>query len=121
MKRKSDSPEPPRLAISTKHVGSVIQKIVLRGIPIHKDTGPQAVSEKPTKRTASMPSPGKVNVVLTFIKEHPGCKSADIIKKTDFSAATVERSLAALKQRGLITHSGSNKTGGYYAVEKREE
>ena len=77
----------------------------------------EQTARKRGKRKSVVPPKEKLVKIQACIHKNPGIKSADIAAKTGFSSATVERSLAVLKQRGLITHSGSNKTGGYYAVE----
>lgn len=55
--------------------------------------------------------------IYQYIRKHPSCTSAELQKLTGLSPNSVYRYVSALKQRGLITHSGSNKTGGYYVVE----
>ena len=61
---------------------------------------------------------GYEKIIYQYIRKHPSCTSADLQKLTGLSPNSVYRYVSALKQRGLITHTGSNKTGGYYAVEK---
>jgi len=40
-----------------------------------------------------------------------------VIQHTSLSRSSVAKYIAKLKQQGLIRHVGSNKTGGYEAVE----
>lgn len=56
--------------------------------------------------------------IYQYIRKHPSCTSADLQKLTGLSPNSVYRYISVLKQRGLITHTGSKRTGGYYAVEK---
>lgn len=60
--------------------------------------------------------PQAAQQVLSFISEHPGCKSTDLTGQFHVSLSTVNRILRQLKAEGLITYEGSKKTGGYRAV-----
>ena len=59
----------------------------------------------------------KLGLIFAFISENPCCSSEDIMAKTNLSRSSVAKYIARLKQQGLIRHVGSNKTGGYEAVE----
>jgi hypothetical protein len=54
--------------------------------------------------------------ILSYIREHPDCKSSDLTGQFHISLSTVNRILKQLKAEGLITYEGSKKTGGYRAV-----
>ncbi len=56
-------------------------------------------------------------LIYSFIADHPLCSTEDIMAKTSLSRSSVAKYIARLKQQGLIRHVGSNKTGGYEAVE----
>ncbi len=56
-------------------------------------------------------------LIYSFIADHPLCSTEDIMAKTSLSRSSVAKYIAKLKQQGLIRHVGSNKTGGYEAVE----
>ena len=55
-------------------------------------------------------------IVLELICKTPGIGSAVLVSAVGKSRATVMRAVALLKQRRLIEHCGSDKTGGYYAI-----
>ena len=56
-----------------------------------------------------------------IIKTKPGIKMLDIVKMTGKSRATVARCLSQLKTNKRIEYRGSDKTGGYYAIEARDK
>ena len=56
-------------------------------------------------------------LIQTFITDNPGCSEKDIMQHTCLSRSSVAKYIAKLKKQGLIRHVGSNKTGGYEAVE----
>lgn len=56
-------------------------------------------------------------LIYSFIADHPLCSTEDIMTKTNLSRSSVAKYIARLKKQGLIRHVGSNKTGGYEAVE----
>ena len=60
--------------------------------------------------------PKAVQQMLSFINEHPGCKSSDITEHFHFSLSTANRVLKQLRDEGKIIYEGSKKTGGYYVV-----
>ena len=68
------------------------------------------------KKSPSVPPKEKLDAVLHYIREHPGCRSNEIIHHTSYRKTTMERCLSYLKKQGLIEFSGSKKTGGYKAV-----
>ena len=124
MKKMPFEEEGQLFAIDSKNKEEITKEISLHLLRLNEDENKASVElniRKGGRRKSVVPPKEKLKKIQTCIHKHPGIKSADIAAKTGYSTATVERSLAALKQRGLITHTGSNKTGGYYAVEKREE
>ena len=54
------------------------------------------------------------NIVANLICKTPGIGSATLVSAVGKSRATVMRSVALLKQQGIIEHRGSDKTGGYF-------
>lgn len=56
------------------------------------------------------------SIVLELIRKTLGIGSAALVPAVGKSRATVMRAVALLKQRHLIEHRGSDKTGGYYAI-----
>lgn len=60
---------------------------------------------------------GHEKIIYQYIRKHPSCSSADLQKHTKLSPNSVYRYTSSLKQKGFIKHVGSNKTGGYRAVE----
>ena len=58
-----------------------------------------------------------VKTVLEAIKTKPGIKKPELQKITGKSHATIERAVDLLKKLSEIEYRGSDKTGGYYAVE----
>ena len=50
--------------------------------------------------------------VLQYIRQHSGCKQAEIVKEIDVPSRTLKRILAELS--GKIEYRGSKKTGGYF-------
>ena len=69
--------------------------------------------EEKGKISLSVPPKEKLDTVLDYIKEHPGCRSMELISHTSYSQTTMDRCLSELKKQGLIEHVGSKKNGGY--------
>jgi len=60
---------------------------------------------------------GVNNTVLetyNLIKSNPGINTPRIVSLTGKADATIERHIAVLRQKHMIEHRGSAKTGGYY-------
>jgi hypothetical protein len=68
------------------------------------------------KRSLSVPPEGKLDAVLGYIREHPGCRSTELKSHTSYSQTTMDRCLFELKKRGLVEYTGSKKRGGYHLV-----
>ena len=69
------------------------------------------------KKGLSVPPKEKLDAVLNYIREHPGCRSTELISHTSYPKTTLDRCLYELKKRGLVEYTGSKKTGGYRVVE----
>ena len=72
--------------------------------------------EEKEKKNLSVPPKDKLDTVLDYIREHPGCRSMELISHTSYSQTTMDRCLSELKKQGLIKHNGSKKYGGYSVV-----
>ena len=81
---------------------------------------PDSKNEK-NKKTSSIPPKEKLDAVLGYIQEHPGCRSTEIMSYTSYSQTTMDRCLFELKKQGLIKYSGSKKKGGYYLIVPPQE
>ncbi len=55
--------------------------------------------------------------IYKYVSQHPNCTVKEIRKQVKLSPNLLYRYISVLKQQGLIRHVGSNKTGGYVAVE----
>ena len=55
--------------------------------------------------------------IYHVIAQKPNCTVKEIRKQVKLSPNSLYRYISVLKQQGLIRHVGSNKTGGYEAVE----
>ena len=56
--------------------------------------------------------------IFDFIRQHPNC-TAPFIKENmsgKHSLRTIEREIAILRERGVVSHTGSSKGGGYEVV-----
>jgi len=60
------------------------------------------------------------NAVFNYVKEHPGCRSTEIISHTSYPKTTMERCLSYLKRQGLVEYSGSKKRGGYHLTNEKQ-
>ena len=66
-----------------------------------------------SKKNLSVPPEEKLDAVLSYISEHPGCRSTELISHTSYPKTTMDRCLYELKKRGLVEYIGSKKFGGY--------
>lgn len=96
----------------SRHVPEVTTVDVLQSSNTPQQTEKDVVQEG----NLSEEEPQVAQQVLSFISEHPGCKSSDLTGQFHISLSTVNRILRQLKADGLITYEGSKKTGGYRAV-----
>lgn len=120
MKKMTWEENPTTFQLESKTQEAVAGKIatVLQRYPDGeslKDTHPKQIRRK-SKRKPAIPPQEKVKKVFSYINKHPNCNTTDVVAKTGFSLSTVERSISELKKQGLIRHTGSKKSGGYYAV-----
>ena len=94
------------------YVAAVIDKHLRADMEVTDSARPD---EKEVKgnRSPSIPPKKKLDAVLNYIKEHPGCRSTELMSHTSYSQTTIERCLSDLKKRGLVEYSGSKKNGGY--------
>ena len=69
--------------------------------------------EKKSKWNLSVPPKEKLDTVLNYIQEHPGCRSTSIVSHTSYKKTTMDRCLSYLNKQGFIEYTGSKKTGGY--------
>ena len=83
----------------------------------NNDIEQQDGGEEKVKRDPSIPSKERLETVLRYIREHPGCRSTEIVAHAPYPKTTMERCLATLKKQGLVEYTGSKKTGGYRAVD----
>ena len=97
------------------HSTSQIQEYLQSTIEEDVHEQPDCEQEKSKKRPSAPPK-NRLDVVLKYIKEHPGCRSTELVSQTKFTTSTMERCLSNLKKQGLIEYSGSKKTGGYRVV-----
>ena len=72
--------------------------------------------EEKGKKHLSVPPKKKLDAVLDYISEHPGCQSTEIKTHTSYPKTTMDRYLYELKKRGKIQYTGSKKFGGYHIV-----
>lgn len=61
-----------------------------------------------------------VNSLIEFIKNNPGNRTPYIEKSLKVPKKTLERWLGKLKAERKIEFQGSDKTGGYYFIEKKD-
>ena len=61
-----------------------------------------------------------VNEIEKLVVTRPGIKLVEIVRLTKKSRATIARGISFLKDHGQIEYRGSDKTGGYYAVEQED-
>ena len=105
---KLDSKRAPQIA-------AAINEYLRRDIE-EKESVQLESGEEKGKKGPSIPPKEKLDAVLHYIKDHPGCRSTEIISHTSFSQTTMDRCLFELKKKGLIEYTGSKKSGGYYPI-----
>ena len=77
--------------------------------------------QEKSKTIWSVPPKEKLDTVFNYVKEHPGCRSTEIISHTSYPKTTMERCLSYLKRKGLVEYSGSKKRGGYHLINAAPE
>ena len=73
------------------------------------------------KKSLSVPPKEKLDAVLGYIREHPGCRSTELMSHTSYSQTTMDRCLFELKKRGLVEYAGSKKRGGYHLTNTSQD
>ena len=58
----------------------------------------------------------EIDLLLEYIKEHPGLRANALAEKLALSKRTLERQLGKLKKEARIRFVGPTKTGGYYVI-----
>ena len=120
MKRMPWEKEPTTFQLEPKTSAEISDRIAefisQKDIVAGEEEGSENPVSPAAKRKPATPPDEKVQEVLSYIKKHPSCNSADIVGGTGFSLSTVERCLSELRKQGLIEHTGSKKSGGYCAV-----
>jgi uncharacterized membrane protein len=117
MKSMSRTETPLSFQLDTKRAPQIAAAIdeYLRNIEEKKDVQLESEEEK-DKKGPSVPPKVKLDAVLHYIQEHPGCRSTELLSHTSFSQTTMDRCLFELKKSGLIEFTGSKKSGGYYPI-----
>ena len=115
MKKMPNMEKPPTFKLDTQKYPQTASEIdnYLHANQGNTDIEQQDSEEEKSKVTLSVPPKEKLDAVLNYIQEHPGCRSREIISHTSYKKTTMERCLSYLKRKGLIEYSGSKKTGGY--------
>ncbi|MDR1196024.1 MAG: winged helix-turn-helix transcriptional regulator [Endomicrobium sp.] len=57
--------------------------------------------------------------ILTLIKKEPNIPAAMLASKSGFGIATVKRHIKKLKESGVISRIGSDKTGHWKIIESK--
>ncbi|HJJ35588.1 MAG TPA: putative DNA binding domain-containing protein [Methanocorpusculum sp.] len=73
-----------------------------RNSVVHDDGGTAVLSDRINEQEAA---------ILSWLKEDPHLTVSDLVEKSGKSLRTVNRWLSALKNKGLISRMGPNKTG----------
>lgn len=123
MKRMPDTETPLTFDLDTQRHPQAAAAIAEHLRADQADTEPAQPDSKEgkAKRSPSVPPQGKLDTVLNYIREHPGCRSTEIIAHTSYPKTTLDRCLSDLKRQGLIEYRGSKKTGGYCVVDDSME
>ena len=61
---------------------------------------------------------GSLKDVYIIVLKNPGIKIRQIAEKRGRSESTVKKQLTKLRKMNLIEYRGSDKTGGYYPLNK---
>ena len=118
LKNLSRSEAPLSFPLDTKRapqIAAAIDEYLHADIEEKNVLQPESEEEK-GKKGPSVPPKEKLDAVLNYIKEHPGCRSTELISHTSYSQTTMDRCLFELKKRGLIEYTGSKKRGGYFIL-----
>ena len=85
------------------------------------ESGQLDCEEEQSIKSQSAQPKEKLDTVFDYIREHPGCRSTELMSHTSYPKTTMERYLSYLKKQGLIEYTGSKKKGGYYLVNAASE
>ena len=120
MKKMPWQEEPLSFKIDSSDNEEIAERIInrLRAFRGRK-TDNKALPRKARKPV--QPSDEKINAVLLYVQEHPGCRCSGISAQTKFSSSSVERCIAELRKQGLVEHIGTKKGGGYHVVNTTQE
>ena len=118
MKSMSRAETPLSFQLDTKRAPQIAAAIdeFLHADVGEKDELQLENEEEKEKKGPSVPPKEKLDAVFNYIKEHPGCRSTELISHTSYSQTTMDRCLFELKKSGLIEFTGSKKSGGYYPI-----
>lgn len=120
MKKMPWQEEPLSFKIDSSDNEEIAEQIINRlRVFRGRKTDNKALPRKARKPV--QPSDEKINAVLLYVQEHPGCRCSGISAQTKFSSSTVERCIAELRKQGKIQYDGSKRFGGYRVVEQRED
>lgn len=103
---------PPKFRIGERNIEDISRRICQKFSVSEESNEGKDVNIQTSVKSFSE----KAEVVLKYIKTHPGIKSTDIVKGTTYSLSTVERCIAELRKQDAIQYQGSKKTGGYYSA-----
>lgn len=118
LKNLSRSETPLSFPLDAKRapqIAAAIDEYLHADIEEKNELQPESEEEK-GKKGPSVPPKEKLDAVLNYIKEHPGCRSTELISHTSYSQTTMDRCLFELKKKGLIEYTGSKKSGGYRPI-----
>ena len=118
LKNPSRSEDPLSIPLGTKRapqIAAAIDEHLHADIEKKNELQPEIEEEK-GKKGPSVPPKEKLDAVFNYIKEHPGCRSTELISHTSYSQTTMDRCLFELKKKGLIEYTGSKKSGGYRPI-----
>jgi len=118
MKSMSRAETPLSFQLDTKRAPQIAAAIdeFLHADVGEKDELQLENEEEKEKKGPSVPPKEKLDAVFNYIKEHPGCRSTELISHTSYSQTTMDRCLFELKKSRLIEFTGSKKSGGYYPI-----
>ena len=65
----------------------------------------------PSKKPTSLPISDSEKAILNYLENNPRATTSDVISKTGTPQASVNRAISKLKTLGLLSRTGSKKTG----------
>jgi hypothetical protein len=125
MKTINWTKEPLVFKIGTKRKEQIVEELATHFQSDHAKIASESPIlksvENQNKQTYYHPSQDKIAGVFQYIKEHPGCRSTEIVANVGYKLSTTERCLSELRKKGLVEYVGSKKTGGYQAKTTNNE